>query len=161
MKKKLTAALIALLALAAAAYNAFLLFFQTDTATETTTSSSSQVASSSSQVSSSNPAAGTSEASSSQSTGLTDGTYTGAVTSTNRGDYQVQLTVAGGVISDISILQYPNDNPRSQEINDSALPTYTAEAISNQSAQVNQISGATEAYNGFTGSLQDAINQAS
>ncbi|HEL9599142.1 TPA: FMN-binding protein [Streptococcus suis] len=161
MKKKLTAALIALLALAAAAYNAFLLFFQADTATETTTSSSSQVASSSSQVSSSSQAAGTSEASSSQSTGLTDGTYTGAVTSTNRGDYQVQLTVAGGVISDISILQYPNDNPRSQEINDSALPTYTAEAISNQSAQVNQISGATEAYNGFTGSLQDAINQAS
>ncbi|WP_105144689.1 FMN-binding protein [Streptococcus suis] len=161
MKKKLTAALIALLALAAAAYNAFLLFFQTDTTTETTTSSSSQVASSSSQVSSSSQAAGTSEASSSQSTGLTDGTYTGAVTSTNRGDYQVQLTVAGGAISDISILQYPNDNPRSQEINDSALPTYTAEAISNQSAQVNQISGATEAYNGFTGSLQDAINQAS
>lgn len=161
MKKKITAALIALLALAAAAYNAFLLFFQTDTATETTVSSSSQVASSSSQVSSSSQAAGTSEASSSQSTGLTDGTYTGAVTSTNRGDYQVQLTVAGGAISDISILQYPNDNPRSQEINDSALPTYTAEAISNQSAQVNQISGATEAYNGFTGSLQDAINQAS
>ncbi|NQJ73108.1 FMN-binding protein [Streptococcus suis] len=161
MKKKLTAALIALLALAAAAYNSFLLFFQTDTATETTISSSSQVASSSSQVSSSSQAAGTSEASTSQSTGLTDGTYTGAVTSTNRGDYQVQLTVAGGAISDISILQYPNDNPRSQEINDSALPTYTAEAISNQSAQVNQISGATEAYNGFTGSLQDAINQAS
>lgn len=161
MKKKLTAALIALLALAAAAYNAFLLFFQTDTATETTISSSSQVASSSSQVSSSSQAAGTSEASTSQSTGLIDGTYTGAVTSTNRGDYQVQLTVAGGAISDISILQYPNDNPRSQEINDSALPTYTAEAISNQSAQVNQISGATEAYNGFTGSLQDAINQAS
>lgn len=161
MKKKITAALIALLALAAAAYNAFLLFFQTDTATETTTSSSSQVASSSSQVSSSSQAAGTSEASTSQSTGLTDGTYTGAVTSTNRGDYQVQLTVAGGAISDISILQYPNDNPRSQEINDSALPTYTAEAISNQSAKVNQISGATEAYNGFTGSLQDAINQAS
>ncbi|HEM6265216.1 TPA: hypothetical protein U2C71_000395 [Streptococcus suis] len=46
-------------------------------------------------------------------------------------------------------------------LNDSALPTYTAEAISNQSAQVNQISGATEAYKGFTGSLQDAINQAS
>ncbi|HEL2382797.1 TPA: FMN-binding protein [Streptococcus suis] len=161
MKKKLTAALIALLALAAAAYNSFLLFFQTDTATEITTSSSSQVASSSSQVSSSSQPAVTSEASSSQSTGLTDGTYTGAVTSTNRGDYQVQITVAGGAISDISILQYPNDNPRSQEINDSALPTYTAEAISNQSAQVNQISGATEAYNGFTGSLQDAINQAS
>lgn len=161
MKKKITAALIALLALAAAAYNAFLLFFQTDTATETTTSSSSQLASSSSQVSSSSQAAGTSEASSSQSTGLTDGTYTGAVTSTNRGDYQVQLTVSGGNISDVTILQYPNDNPESQEINDGALPTYIAEAISNQSAQVNQISGATEAYKGFTGSLQDAINQAS
>ncbi|HFI0404829.1 TPA: FMN-binding protein [Streptococcus suis] len=162
MKKKLTAALIALLALAAAAYNGFLLFFQKDTATETTTS---QLASSTSQVSSSSQATGTGESSSatafSQSTGLTDGTYTGAVTSTNRGDYQVQLTVSGGSISDISILQYPNDNPQSQEINDGALPTYVAEAISNQSAQVNQISGATEAYKGFTGSLQDALNQAS
>lgn len=162
MKKKLTAALIALLALAAAAYNGFLLFFQKDTATETTTS---QLASSTSQVSSSSQATGTGESSSatasSQSTGLTDGTYTGAVTSTNRGDYQVQLTVSGGSISDITILQYPNDNPQSQEINDGALPTYVAEAISNQSAQVNQISGATEAYKGFTGSLQDALNQAS
>ncbi|HFI0467515.1 TPA: FMN-binding protein [Streptococcus suis] len=162
MKKKLTAALITLLALAAAAYNGFLLFFQKDTATETTTS---QLASSTSQVSSSSQATGTSESSSttasSQSTDLTDGTYTGAVTSTNRGDYQVQLTVSGGSISDISILQYPNDNPQSQEINDGALPTYVAEAISNQSAQVNQISGATEAYKGFTGSLQDAFNQAS
>ncbi|MGQ7336501.1 FMN-binding protein [Streptococcus suis] len=166
MKKKLTAIFVALLALAAATYNGFLLFFQTDTVT-----SNNQTATRSSQTSSTSLASASSEnstggeassaTSSSQSTGLTDGTYSGAVTSTNRGDYQVQMTVAGGVISDISILQFPNDNPRSQDINDSALPTYTAEAISNQSAQVNQISSATEAYNGFTGSLQDAINQAS
>ncbi|MDW8751215.1 FMN-binding protein [Streptococcus suis] len=165
MKKKITAIFVALLALAAAAYNGFLLFFQTDTATETSSTATSQQATSTSQTSSSSQDSATTESSSttesSQSSGLNDGTYTGAVTSTNRGDYQVQMTVAGGVISDISILQYPNDNPRSQEINDSALPTYTAEAISNQSAQVNQISGATEAYKGFTGSLQDAINQAS
>ncbi|WP_105114661.1 FMN-binding protein [Streptococcus suis] len=166
MKRKLTAIFIALLALAAAAYNGFLLFFQKDTVT-----SNNQTATSSSQTSSTSLASASSEnstggkassaTSSSQSTGLTDGTYTGAVTSTNRGDYQVQLTVSGGSISDISILQYPNDNPQSQEINDGALPTYVAEAISNQSAQVNQISGATEAYKGFTGSLQDALNQAS
>ncbi|HEM6345259.1 TPA: FMN-binding protein [Streptococcus suis] len=165
MKKKLTAIFVALLALAAAAYNGFLLFFQTDTAAETSSTATSQQATSTSQTSSSSQDSATTESSSttesSQSSGLKDGTYSGAVTSTNRGDYQVQITVAGGVISDISILQYPNDNLRSQEINDNALPTYTAEAISNQSAQVNQISGATEAYNGFTGSLQDAINQAS
>lgn len=94
------------------------------------------------------------------SSSLKDGTYTGEVTSTDRGDYQVQMTVASGKITAIDILEYPNENGRSEQINSSALPTYTAEAIDSQSANVTQISGATEAYNGFTGSLQDAINQA-
>ncbi|HEL1586087.1 TPA: hypothetical protein TXJ16_000587 [Streptococcus suis] len=48
------------------------------------------------------------------------------MTSTNRGDYQVQITVSGGVMTDITILEYPSDNPTSESINANAnaLPTY-------------------------------------
>mgnify|MGYP002507239698 CR=1 FL=1 len=71
------------------------------------------------------------------------------------------MTVASGKITAIDILEYPDENDRSEQINSNALPTYTSEAIDSQSATgVNQISGATEAFKGFTGSLQDAINQA-
>ncbi|WP_197456669.1 FMN-binding protein [Streptococcus sp. DD12] len=112
-------------------------------------------------ISASSPASGTTTSTSANSTAsLTDGSFTGAVTSTNRGDYQVQITVASGQITAIDVLEFPNENARSQQINADALPVYTQEALANQSANVQLISGATEAFNGFTGSLQDAINQA-
>ncbi|KXT74491.1 hypothetical protein STRDD10_00950 [Streptococcus sp. DD10] len=102
----------------------------------------------------------TSSTSASSNASLTDGTFTGTVTSTNRGDYQVQITVASGQITAIDVLEFPNENARSQQINADALPVYTQEALANQSSTVQLVSGATEAFNGFTGSLQDAINQA-
>ena len=89
-----------------------------------------------------------------------DGTYTGASTSTEWGDVQLQITVSSGKITNISALTYPNDEGKSVAINQEAIPAYTKEAISNQSADIQAISGATETYKGFTGSLQDAINQA-
>ena len=91
---------------------------------------------------------------------LVDGVYTGAVTTTDRGDYQVQLTVTDGQMADINVVLYPSDNQNSEMINSNALPIYTAEALANQSAEVNLVSGASEAYKGFTGSLQDALDQA-
>lgn len=93
--------------------------------------------------------------------GLKDGTYTGEVTHTARGDYQVQITVSQGEISDIQVLLYPTDNPNSERINQGALPTYIEDALAAQSSDIQLISGASEAFKGFTGSLQDAINQAS
>lgn len=51
-----------------------------------------------------------------------DGTYTGAVTKTNKGDFQVSVVVQGGKIS--------------------------------------KVSGASETFEGFKGSLQDALNKA-
>lgn len=166
MKKKILAALITIVSVAAGAISAVLVFFSPSSQTPTTaskatssnTSQSSLVESSTSSVATATSSSTSAEATS--ATGLTDGTYTGAVTSTNRGNYQVQMTVSGGVITDITILEYPSDNPTSESINANALPTYTAEALTSQSTDINAISGATEAFNGFTGSLQDAINQA-
>lgn len=152
--KKLIETFIAFCAAIAAAFSAYLIFFQSK---DTTTTSLLTTNSTTSATSTSSTRQDSVEENSSS---LNDGTYTGAVTSTDRGDYQVQMTVLSGKITAIDILEYPNENSRSEQINSSSLPTYTAEAIENQTASVTQISGATEAYNGFTGSLQDAINQA-
>ncbi|CAJ1193029.1 FMN-binding protein [Companilactobacillus nantensis] len=89
-----------------------------------------------------------------------DGTYTGSSTSTRWGDVQVQITIAGGKLTKINVLNSPNSEQKSVEINEQALPTYKSEAIKAQSASIQQISGATETYKGFTGSLQNALNQA-
>ncbi|HEL2057910.1 TPA: FMN-binding protein [Streptococcus suis] len=159
MKKKITALAISFVALVTAAYSGFLLFFQSNSQ-EATDTNVSQQASSSTPTASSTSATSSSSASAESNGSMTDGTYTGAVTSTDRGDYQVQITVSGGVMTDITILEYPSDNPTSESINAGALPTYEAEALESQSADVNAISGATEAFKGFTGSLQDALDQA-
>lgn len=86
---------------------------------------------------------------------MKDGTYTGKSTSTEWGDVQVKITVASGKITQITVLKYPTGG-KSDEINSRSLPTYKQEALAAQSANINQVSGATETYKGFTGSLQSA-----
>jgi uncharacterized protein with FMN-binding domain len=112
------------------------------------------------QVSSSKKASASSSAKKNSQGQYKDGTYTGAATSTRWGDVQVQITVANGKMSTVNVLQSPNSENKSIQINQQALPTYKTEAISAQSSKIQQISGATETYKGFTGSLQDALNQA-
>ncbi|KFI84203.1 FMN-binding protein [Bifidobacterium psychraerophilum] len=73
---------------------------------------------------------------------------------------QVQITVSGGSISTVTAIKYPNETNQSQTISAQVIPTYEQEAVSAQSADIKLVSGATETYTGFTGSLQDAINQA-
>src|SRR4051812_22538 len=46
---------------------------------------------------------------------------TGSVTSTRWGPVQVQLTVADGRITDVSVVQYPHENSKDQRINARAL----------------------------------------
>ena len=127
-------------------------------ATTATTASSGSGASSSSGSSSSSSSSG--DSASSSSTGLQDGTYTGSTTTTGRGDVQVRITVSGGSITAVDALQYPQENPTSSSINDQAIPIYVKEALAAQSSEIQLVSGATETYDGFIGSLQDAILQA-
>ncbi|WP_461240578.1 FMN-binding protein [Paucilactobacillus sp. N302-9] len=94
------------------------------------------------------------------STTYKDGTYTGKATTTKWGDVQVQTTIKNGKITAVNVLEYPNDNGHDKEINSQALPVYKAEAIKAQSAKIDSVSGASETYKGFTGSLQDALTQA-
>lgn len=89
-----------------------------------------------------------------------DGTYTGAVVSTAKGDVQVSVTVSGGRVTEVVAVKYPDDNPRSTQISQTAIPQLSAEAVDAQSADIQMVSGATETSTGFVGSLQDALNQA-
>ena len=79
---------------------------------------------------------------------------------TQWGPVQVQLTVAGGTISKVTVLQYPSGNGKDQEINDYALPILTQETVDAQSAQIDMVSGATVTSNGYLESLQSALDQA-
>ncbi|MFI6603363.1 FMN-binding protein [Nonomuraea sp. NPDC050536] len=86
--------------------------------------------------------------------------YTGDVADTRWGPVQVRISVAGGKISDIRVLQSPDENPRDVEISDRALPILQSEALSAQSAHIDSVSGATYTSDGYTRSLQSAIDQA-
>ncbi|MEJ1090260.1 FMN-binding protein [Microbacterium istanbulense] len=94
------------------------------------------------------------------SSGLQDGTFTGSAVNTRYGPVQVQLTVSGGQISDVQVVEYPNSNRRDQEINQRAIPQLVSETLQSQSAQVDMVSGATYTSTGYAGSLQSALDQA-
>lgn len=89
-----------------------------------------------------------------------DGSYTGSVADAYYGNIQVQVTVRGGKITNIQFLQYPNDNPNSQYINQQADPMLKQEAIQAQNANVDTITGATDSSMAFVQSLTAALNQA-
>src|SRR4051794_26427161 len=56
-------------------------------------------------------------------------TLTGDVASTRWGPVQVELTVASGTITDVSVVQYPDGNGKDQQINARALPILIQETL--------------------------------
>ncbi|WNF00762.1 FMN-binding protein [Streptomyces luomodiensis] len=113
--------------------------------------------------SSPSPGTGRSGTSSPAPSGGTSGasaTYTGDVSNTVYGPVQVAVTVSGGRITAVKALRTPSDRPRSQEINSYAVPQLTQEALSAQSAHIDAVSGATYTSEGYTRSLQSALDRA-
>lgn len=98
--------------------------------------------------------------SSSSSAGGSTTTVTGDTAQTQWGPVQVQITVTGSRITDITPVQYPNGNGMDQEINSYALPVLAQEALKAQSANIDHVSGATVTSDGYVQSLQSAIDQA-
>lgn len=90
----------------------------------------------------------------------TDGTYVGSVADAYYGNIQVEAIISAGRLANVKILQYPNDQGTSIEINRQALPMLISEAISAQSARVDGISGASETSPAFVESLSSALAQA-
>ena len=87
-------------------------------------------------------------------------TVTGQTAQTQWGPVQVELIVSGDKVTDVSVVQYPNGNPRDQEINSYALPVLVQETIDAQSAQIDMVSGATVTSVGYQQSLQSALDEA-
>lgn len=87
-------------------------------------------------------------------------TVTGSTANTRWGPVQVQLTVSGGKITDVAMLQYPNGNGTDQQISAYALPILMQATVDAQSANIDMVSGATYTSTGYLQSLQSAIDQA-
>ncbi|NQW89101.1 FMN-binding protein [Curtobacterium sp. VKM Ac-2861] len=88
------------------------------------------------------------------------GTFAGDTTQTRYGPVQVQITVADGTITDVTPLQLTNSDGRSVQISQQAAPVLRQEALQAQSAQIQSVSGATFTSQGYTTSLQSAIDKA-
>lgn len=83
----------------------------------------------------------------------------GATARTDWGPVQVRVTVAGGRIVDVDVLQYPTGNGHDEVVNSYALPILRHEALAAQSARIDHVSGATITSDGYRTSLQSALDQ--
>lgn len=88
------------------------------------------------------------------------GTFDGTTTQTQYGPVQVEIVVSAGRITDVKALQLTDRGGRSVAISASAAPILRQEAIAAQSADIQAVSGATYTSDGYTTSLQSAIDQA-
>lgn len=101
-----------------------------------------------------------SSAAASGSTKAVSTTATGAVETDRYGNTQVKVTIDNGTITDVSVLQYNDGDPRSAQISQQAIPTLRAEVLSKQTAAVDAVSGATYTSNAYEASLQAALDTA-
>lgn len=83
----------------------------------------------------------------------------GPVVDDQFGQVQATITVTGSKITNVSIIA-PQDNPRSANINQQAVPMLQQETLQAQSANVNVISGATITSEAYIQSLQGALQSA-
>jgi uncharacterized protein with FMN-binding domain len=88
-----------------------------------------------------------------------DGVWTGAPEYTKWGPIQVQATVAGGRVTSVVAVQSPSDR-KSANINAQAQPILEREAIAQQDATLDMVSGATYTSRTYTASLQAALDRA-
>lgn len=89
-----------------------------------------------------------------------DGTYTGPSVDAYYGLVQVAAVIQGGKLTNVKILNYPQDRGTSVEINSQALPILVSEAIQAQSANIDAVSGASETSPAFIQSLTSALAKA-
>jgi uncharacterized protein with FMN-binding domain len=90
-----------------------------------------------------------------------DGTFVGDAETSQFSTIQVQVTVSGGKITDITLVQDADDEQHSAEVDAFAIPTLRSEALSAQSANIDAVSGATFTSQSYTQSLQSALDKAS
>ena len=94
-----------------------------------------------------------------QSAASADVVLTGSAVATPYGTVQVQVTLEGTTIVDVTALDLPSGG-RDSQISGYAEPRLRSEALSAQSANIDTVSGATYTSRGYIRSLQSALDQA-
>jgi uncharacterized protein with FMN-binding domain len=93
-------------------------------------------------------------------TAAASGTFTGRREYAYYGWVRIAAVVRNGTISTIRVLEFPNDNGRSQYINSVALPYLIQETVGGRTWKVDLISGATFTSVAYQKSLKEALAQA-
>ena len=87
-------------------------------------------------------------------------TFTGTAAQTRYGPVQVEVTISGSTITNVSVPQYPSSDRRDAEINGRALPILVQQTVDTQRGDVDMVSGATYTSEGYRESLQAALDAA-
>jgi uncharacterized protein with FMN-binding domain len=88
------------------------------------------------------------------------GTFTGSTQQTRFGPVQVEITISNGKITAAKALQYPNNDFRSQQISQQAIPYLVQETLAAQSANIQGVGGASYTSQGWYDSLVSALAKA-
>jgi uncharacterized protein with FMN-binding domain len=88
------------------------------------------------------------------------GTFTGASVGTRYGNYQAEITVAAGKITNVVMLKSGNSDGTSQQISGYALPQLISAVLQQQKSNVGYVSGASYTTQGFESSVQSAMKAA-
>ena len=88
------------------------------------------------------------------------GTFSGNTSQTRFGPVQVQITVVDGKITAAKALQYPNNDFRSQQISQQAIPYLVQETLAANSANIQGVGGASYTSQGWYDSLVSALAKA-
>jgi len=121
--------------------------------------STSRTGSTSSATSGSGASSGSSGSTGSNGSAYADGTWTGKAVSEPWGPFQVQVTINGGTITNVSVIESPADG-RSSRINSVAVPLLTRATLADQASNVDMVSGATWTSDSYARSLQSALDKA-
>ena len=94
-------------------------------------------------------------------TQTTSATYDGTVEADGYWGYvQVRIQVENNELTDIKLLQHPDSDRTTYQINSIALPRLIKSALQSQSADISNVSGATYSSMAFKNSLQAALMEA-
>lgn len=163
MKKILAVLVTGLIAVAMVLDAYWLLQMNKGSSTDASATTTSQATTTDSTSDTTSVSSSSSTISTSSSSGkYKDGTYKGSSVSTQWGNVQVKVTISGGKITDVTMVHSTSEDGegRSQAIDNQAEPVYISKTKKAQSADIQAISGATVTYEGYTQSLQSALDKA-
>lgn len=89
-----------------------------------------------------------------------DGVYVGPRVTNEKGGYQAQVTIEGGVITKVDAVEAGTSDPESLRVNATAVPALVERVLEAQSADVEHVSGSSFTSPAFIESVQGALDEA-